>query len=1542
MAGIITIAPGHDASYPWRQIGTSDRSPEPGRVGTNYYLAPADKGGEPQGRWQGGGVADLGFREGQVIEREVFERLYGKFLDPRDPTSETRLGRAPQRFRGGEEIFQALLALEPEATAERRAQLMVEAKSQVRAPVQYFDATFSVSKSITLLHASAMANATRAAAAGDLEAVAYWEQAAADVWACVQAGNRAALEYLQREAGYTRSGYHGRQAGEVRTGRWEDAHGFIVGSFAQHTSRDGDPQLHIHNLILNRVRRESDGVYRTLDSRALHEHRGAGAAIATIVMESALSQEFGTGWVQRADGHGREVRGVSAALMAEFSSRRQSISALTARLAAEFQTQHGHAPDARALGNLRQWANHASRLGKPGEPLDLAAAARRWAAQARTGDAGALEPIMPAVTTRRGLAEPAPEPGAEPGSEPEPVAVLVPDGRNAAQGLNEERARDVMGQALARLQDTQPAWRKADLIRHLGELLPDDVACPDDMTAAAMLTGLADRVLAGGAGERVLMLEAPEWPRVPDSLRRADGRSVYRPHSGIRYTTLAQLTMEERLVAQAQQPGAPRVEPDLAARLLGADLAQLEAQLRAGAQNSDQLQSDTGSGLRLDQAAAAFLAVTSDRRAELLVGPAGSGKTRTAGVVAAVWRQAGLGEVYGLTTSQAARDVLHEAGVDLAANTADFLGHLTGAREARGPKTLRPGTLLLLDEASMMSMADLAAILRLAARHQCRVLITGDHEQLAAVEGGGGMVMLARQMGYIQLAEPVRFTCEWERDATLRLRAGDTAVAALYEEQGRIRGGDPEEVIDLACRAFLADHLAGKDSLLLARTQEQAREMSRRVREDLLHYGLVRRTSEVRLRYQATASQGDLIVARKNNRRIVAGTPGRWLTNRDVLRIEGATGRTVAVRRLAGRNDSGQPLWTTAFELPKTYLLRHCDLAYATTAHAAQGRTVDTSHVLIDGLGDRQGLYVAMSRGRDGNYAYCITRVPRATDARQGSLPAPELARVRDLTRDRAGLEPEPQVAGEEETAPRRDAAAVLADVLRRDGTVFSATETLRGELANADHLGVLGSIWYDQVRRSQADRFETSLRDALPSGDADAALADPACTWLWRSLREAESAGLDAGQVMRDAVAVSSLTGSRHAARVIDARVRRILDGRVPQLPESWSQRVPEAADPELRRYLTELAAAMDDRVRRLGEHAAQTRPAWAVHALGDVPEDLTVRAAWENRAAKLSAYRELYGYDSKTDAIGPEPGKTSPEARADWHAAFAALGRVEGIDLRGCTDDQLRLRRRMYERETSWAPPYVAEELRLARLQARIAWENTVRAEHEARAAPNPETVRRHQAAASMWQAMHTKATRIADELAAVHETRRQWEALTEPSRRVAVAADIELRRRHPDVEVEPLKSAEPPGIVVRKQDGRPGREPRGQETLDDQKDRAPEQRDRATEGDRPLTTEQREAASKEALGLTADAVHEGIPEQVSRIRENVRLAQARIDDLRNTRVPSEDHDGEDLGRAWDVLARRDRDAILQPPKPDVVPAGEIMERARERLAEHEAEPA
>ena len=534
MAGIITISPGHDPSYPWRQIGTSAGA-GPARTTTpavDYYLSPADKGGEPPGRWRGAGLAELGFRDGQLIDRQVFERLYGQFLDPRDPDGETRLGRSPQRFRSADEIHAALLALEPEATAERRAELLIEAKQQVRLPVQYFDVTFSVSKSITLLHASALANAARAEAANDHEATAYWHRAAADVWASIETGNQAALDYLQREAGYTRSGYHGRQVNGVTSGRWEDAHGFVIGSFPQHTSRDGDPQLHIHNLVLNRVMRERDGAWRTLDSKALYEHRGAAAAIAALVMESALSREFGVGWVQRPDGHGREIAGVPRELMEQFSSRRQSISALTDRLAREFEAQHGHAPDARALGQLRLWANHASRARKPAEPLDLAAEVRRWAAQARAGEAGALEPVMPRVSRRHGVRS-----GAE--AEPRPMFELTP-----------EQEHHVMELALATLQESAATWRKADLIRHLGELLPDNTVCRDNQQrrrAPGATGGPGHRRRGRRAGGDAHRAGMAGRARVAAPCRRAQHLPAARRHE-VRH-------------ARPAQPGGPAARP---------------------------------------------------------------------------------------------------------------------------------------------------------------------------------------------------------------------------------------------------------------------------------------------------------------------------------------------------------------------------------------------------------------------------------------------------------------------------------------------------------------------------------------------------------------------------------------------------------------------------------------------------------------------------------------------------------------------------------------------------------------------------------------------------------------------------------------------------------------------------------------------------------------------------------------------------------------------------------------------------------------------
>ena len=50
--------------------------------------------------------------------------------------------------------------------------------------------------------------------------------------------------------------------------------------------------------------------------------------------------------------------------------------------------------------------------------------------------------------------------------------------------------------------------------------------------------------------------------------------------------------------------------------------------------------------------------------------------------------------------------------------------------------------------------------------------MAGDHGQLTAVESGGGSELIDRNLEYAQLVEAIRFTAEWEREASLRLRTG--------------------------------------------------------------------------------------------------------------------------------------------------------------------------------------------------------------------------------------------------------------------------------------------------------------------------------------------------------------------------------------------------------------------------------------------------------------------------------------------------------------------------------------------------------------------------------------------------------------------------------------------------------------------------------------------------------------------------------------------------------------------------------------------------
>ena len=772
------------------------------------------------------------------------------------------------------------------------------------------------------------------------------------IWQAVHAG----FAYFQREAGYTRTGSHNTRVHGRETGQWREAN-LAVAHWLQHTSRDGDMQLHVHSQIAHTARTGTDGKWRAPDSLGYNEHIGAVAAIVSQHLEEALTARFGLEWTARDDGHGFEIKGISGAMMRVFSSRRASITADLRGRAARFEQRYGRAPSQRELAHLAQASNFKTRNPKHGA-LDLAQAHAGWADKLARTLGVSLASVAPSVWHGQSSRADARTRGAD-------GAVLT----------ELELARAAQ-KAVALAQQDKSAWTRADVIKYLGRVLPRTGL--DPAAAAALLEDLADRALRSEF-EPVTCLEAPEPAEVPASLRRADGRSVYQRHGGTRYATHAQLVMEERMVAQAGADGAPHLTSAEAAHALGADPAQLKDALTGCPHDARETQdARAGGGLREDQAAAALAALTDGQLVSVLNAPAGSGKTRVLAEAARTWAEAGLGPVIGITPSQSARNTL-AAGVPVSYNAAQFLGHLPGRRGARGPVRIGPGTLLVIDEASMLSGPDLADLIAYAQSRGAKIILAGDIHQLQAVENGGGMSLLAEALGYARLAEPVRFRNRWEQQASLRLRDGDTSVLATYDQHGRIIGGDPEQIMDAAAAAYVALTSDGTDTLLMAADHALRRELNRRIRDDLITLGIVSVGPAVTIADGTQASPGDLIICTRNDHTVEAGEPGRTLANGDLLRIEAITPDGLIVRRALDADPiTGQRRWTDRHFVFKNH--KDAELGYAVTDHAAQGRTVHTGLAVITGTEDRQHAYVALTRGTDANLAYVFTHSPKTAD----------------------------------------------------------------------------------------------------------------------------------------------------------------------------------------------------------------------------------------------------------------------------------------------------------------------------------------------------------------------------------------------------------------------------------------------------------------------------------------------------------------------------------------------------------------------------------
>ena len=432
-----------------------------------------------------------------------------------------------------------------------------------------------------------------------------------------------------------------------------------------------------------------------------------------------------------------------------------------------------------------------------------------------------------------------------------------------------------------------------------------------------------------------------------------------------KYATGEHVRSERALRAAAVERTAVRVTPELAAAFF-AELA------------------DSGIELGVDQAAAVRGVLTSGANVESLVGPAGTGKSFVVGTLAHAWSNPALwgGEqrrVFGLATSQIASTVLTGEGVT-ARNIAQW--RAVQARLAEGRAfgddedwRLAPGDLIVVDESAMTDTADLTAVHDIVHAAGAKLLLTGDHRQLAAVGAAGGMDLVARVSPAYELTEARRFTHAWERDASLRLREGDESALRDYRKHGRVIDGGPiERATRLAAQAWLADTLTGRHSLLIVDSNDQAERLCAQVRAELVRLGRVQEDGVPLGRQGTIAGVGDVVQGRRNGWELRGVLGNRSCPiNREqyrVLETREDGGLTVApiLGRVAGAEQLGERL-----TLSPNYVRDDLALGYASTVHAAEVLTVDTTHTVATPRTGLSALYVALSRGRWSNTTYVNT-----------------------------------------------------------------------------------------------------------------------------------------------------------------------------------------------------------------------------------------------------------------------------------------------------------------------------------------------------------------------------------------------------------------------------------------------------------------------------------------------------------------------------------------------------------------------------------------
>ena len=1154
------MSAGDGYRYLLRSVVASDGDRSLSTPLTSYYAEE----GTPPGRWTGSSLAAFG--DGQIRSGDqVTETQLGLLLGMgRDPVTGEVLGRAYPVYRSMKKrVEDRVKDLDAGLSADERGVEVSRIEAEEvgaggRCPVAGYDLTFSVPKSVSVL----------------------WGLADANLQEMIVAAHHAAvgevIGFVEREIAATRTGVAAGDGAVAQVA----VRGVAAAAFDHWDSRAGDPQLHTHVVISNKVQAVLDGRWRSIDGRPVHAAVTALSTYYDALLTDRLTGMLGVDWEMHVRGTNMhphaEIAGVPHRLIEEFSSRTRDIDRVAEQLTGEYLASHGYAPSDAIKIRLRAQATLATRPEKDVRSLaDLTAGWRRRAA-------GVL--------------------GLDPAAWARAVAIGVDSSSVYAPDTTAEAIEQIGAVVVAAVGQKRATWRHWNLWAEASR------ATMHMRFATASEREQVIAQIVEAAERRSVLLTPPELAPNPPEFRRDDDRSIFRPRHAAVYSSSAILAAEDRLLAQAEDRTAPRV--------------------RASVVEHVARRAHDGHRLTATQVETLDAVATSGRQLDVLVGPAGAGKTTAMHALRTAWElQHGPGSVVGLAPSAAAAAVLaNDLGI-LCENTAMWLTQVD-----LGRAQFRRGQLAIVDEATLADTATLDRLTVLANDAGAKVLLVGDWAQLQSVDAGGAFGMLAQARPDVpELTEIHRFTHEWERTACLDLRAGRAEAIAAYARHDRLDDGTTEEMITAAYSAWLRDIEHGCATVLIAESTDMVQVLNIRARADRILRGATAAAHGVSLAGGTHASTGDQIITRRNDRAL--RTPsGVWVRNGDLWHVAAVqSDGSMVVQRRVGRRRAN-------IVLPAAYVAEHVDLGYAITAHRAQGLTVDTAHVIVTPKTAREHLYVGMTRGRDSNKAY-------------------------------VALDHADEIHASPLTGEAVNARTVLYGVLRNSRAELSAHQTITAEQETWTSIAQVAAEYETIAAAAQRSRWETLLRRA---GLTEAQMVSVAsgCSFgpLTSALRRAEANGHDVNQLLPRLVARRNLDDAEDLGAVLQHRLRlstmteprkddgaamgqTLIAGLIPEAHGSMAAEMREALDRRVE--------LIESRAAELAEAAMIADPGW-LRRLGQPPTNPESRRSWLTSVATVAAYRDRYQI---TSDIPLGPGARTEVERSDRRQALAAQRRAMAI---------------------------------------------------------------------------------------------------------------------------------------------------------------------------------------------------------------------------------------------------------------------------------------